>query len=261
MKFAFANQKGGVTKTTTTGNTAYLAAVEHNKRVLIIDSDPQKNVTSLFLPYYKELDKSETLYAALYEQKPVKVHKTRIPNLDIVPSHLSMSRVESLLRGEIGGHNRLREAIETIEDNYDYIFIDCPPSLGFLLVNALSYADKAVIPISHEGFEDDGLGDLVDTIKQVKKSYNRDLNIVGLLQTKTDSRTNLSNNFKENLVEKYGDLVFKASIPRAVVAEEANDKKLTIPEYIESKPKNLKKTKWLPVLNSYKKFTSELLNK
>jgi chromosome partitioning protein len=258
MIFAISNQKGGVTKTTLAVTLSYTLAQLKNKRVLLVDLDPQKHSTAMYLPQYTRLDKEETLYSPLNDQTPLVLHATRIPNLRVAASHISLSRTEGNLKDEVGGHNRLKEILVQHKKDFDAILIDCPPSLGYLLVNALAAADQIIIPISHQGFEEDGLADLLDTIGKVRKHYNPDLTIGGFLQTLT-SPTKLSKTFKQELLKKYNELVFLASTPRAIAVPEAHSKKLIIFEYAQ-KPR-VSKTKTQAITNAYRKFTDEIISK
>lgn len=253
MVIPIPNQKGGVKKTTTVTHAGYVNAVFLKRKTLLIDLDPQKNTSSIYLPNYLQLSKEETIYAAFYERE-LPIHKTRVENLDIVPSHLKMANIDGELKGGIGAERILQKAIEKVKDNYDDIFIDCPPALGFILVNALTAANGIVIPISHAGFEIEGLTDLLETFKKVKTNYNPSLKIIGLLQTMVDS-TNLCTDFRKSLIANYGNLVFKTSISRSLPIMEALNKKLTVFEY-----KTDLKTKDR-IRNEYIEFTKELFKR
>lgn len=248
------NQKGGVGKTTTVGNLAAYLTMQ-GKSVLLIDLDPQKNLTSLFVTDYLLLTKEQSIYSSLIEDRPLPIMSTRFENLFIVPSNIKLASAESELKGGVEGQFRLQDVLKDVKNNYDFVMIDCGPTLGFLVVNALTAADGVIIPISHGGFEQDALLDLLSTIKTVKNRPNGKLRIVGFIQTVTDT-TNLCEAFKKDLINSYGKYVFESSIPRAVAMPEALKQHVTIFEY-KTKPMS----KVWPVLNSYKNVSNELLAK
>lgn len=251
---AFANQKGGVRKTTTTATIGYLLSQEFGKKVLLIDADAQKNLTKKFIPGYKEIPVSSTLYSTLDENKELQISKTRFENLDIVPSHISLTAIETEIITEFDARVRIKNALAAIETQYDYVLLDCPPNLGLLSINGLAASDRVIIPLSHLGDEIEGMSDLLDTITKVKKFVNPSLNIMGLLITMTDG-TSLQTSFSDNLREKYGDLVFASQIPRSILMAEANDKKQIIFEY---KAPTLRKQ---PIENSFRNLAQEIINR
>lgn len=217
---AVANQKGGVGKTTTAVNlSASLGVLE--KKVLLIDSDPQANassglgldVDSVAAGTYQLLEHSVTAREV--------INKTNTPNLDVIPAHIDLVATEIELVDQPNREYMLREAVQDIKDDYDFIIIDCAPSLGLLTLNALTSADSVIIPIQCEYFALEGLGKLLNTIKSVQRLHNPDLEIEGLLLTMYDSRLRLSNQVVEEVRKHFDDMVFKTIIQRNVRLSEA----------------------------------------
>jgi chromosome partitioning protein len=217
---AIANQKGGVGKTTTTVNLAASLGVLE-KKVLLIDADPQANASSglgidvdaVEIGSYQVLELSNTPEEA--------VMKCSAPNVDVIPAHIDLVAIEIELVDKENREYMLKKALETIKDKYDYILIDCAPSLGLLTLNALTAADSVLIPIQCEYFALEGLGKLLNTIKSVQKLHNPDLDIEGLLLTMYDSRLRLSNQVVEEVQKHFNDMVFKTIIQRNVKLSEA----------------------------------------
>lgn len=209
---ALANQKGGVGKTTTTINLAASLAVLE-KRVLIIDADPQANATSGL--GFEMAD--ENIYGVLIGETDIRStiqHSTDIPLLDLVPSNINLVGAEAELLEIENGQFRLKMAVESVRDEYDFIIIDCSPSLGLITLNALTAADSVLIPVQCEYFALEGLGKLLNTIKMVKNGLNPALEIEGFLFTMYDSRLRLANQVVGEVREHFGDLVFKTIIQR-----------------------------------------------
>ncbi|NCP52189.1 MAG: ParA family protein [Flavobacteriales bacterium] len=217
---AIANQKGGVGKTTTSINLAASLGVLE-KKVLLIDADPQANATSglginvetVELGTYQLLEHSNTAREAIIS--------TDTPNLDIIPSHIDLVAIEIELVDKEEREYMLKKALADIKHDYDYILIDCAPSLGLLTLNALTAADAVIIPIQCEYFALEGLGKLLNTIKSVQKIHNPELDIEGLLLTMYDSRLRLSNQVVEEVQKHFNNMVFQTIIQRNVRLSEA----------------------------------------
>ena len=221
MIIAITNQKGGVGKTTTTINLA-AALASKGVKTLVVDLDPQGNSSMSFLDIH-ELKRS--MYDALSEDT---VHLTdiilpaeKIENLSIAPAQISLAKIEAKLLGELDSHYRLKDEMASIQDAYDYIIIDTPPTLGIITVNALVAATHVLIPIQASYFALEGTDDLLETIDKIKVRANPQLQILGALITMYDKRTTLAKDIYEQIQQVFGNKVFETIITKSVRLEES----------------------------------------
>lgn len=217
---AFTNQKGGVGKTTTCVNLAtYLAA--YGKRVLLVDMDPQGNATT-GVGYEKTPDMM-TFYDVITGENKIAdiIQETAIKGLDLVPSNVDLAGAEVDLVQMEGREKVLKNQLDTIKNKYDYIFMDCPPSLGLITVNALTATNSVIIPIQCEFYALEGLSQLMNTVRLVKQYYNPSIDIEGVILTMKDSRSNLVNQVADEIKKFFGKLVYDTVIPRNVRLAEA----------------------------------------
>lgn len=242
-----ANQKGGVGKTTTTVNLASILA-RRGKKVLLIDADPQGNATS-GLGVEKEVEFST--YDVLVNDTQIQdtIQDTMIKNLKVCPSDINLAGAEVELVSMMSREQRLNEKLNQIKNQFDYILIDCPPSLGLITLNAFTASNSVLIPVQCEYFALEGLGQLLNTINLVKKHLNKNIQIEGALLTMYDIRTNLSNQVVKEVKKYFNNKVYKTVIPRNVRLSEAPSYGMPIIEY-DLKSKGAK---------SYIKFTKEFL--
>ncbi len=214
------NQKGGTGKTTTVVNLS-AALTELGKRVLIVDTDPQGNATSGVGVNKNELTVS--IYDVLLNKITAEEGLIRdvYPNLDILPCNINLTGAEIELVGALARESRLKKALKSIRDNYDYIFIDSPPSLGLLTLNSLVASDTIIIPIQCEFYALEGVSQLMDTLSLIKEGLNSNLSIEGVLMTMADFRTNLTSEVINEIRTYFRDKVYEAVIPRNVKLSEA----------------------------------------
>ena len=228
---AIFNQKGGVGKTTTNINLAACLAIK-GKKVLVLDIDPQGNTTSGIGISKRNL--KNTVYNILidktYDAKKA-IIKTNVENLDLIPASVDLAGAEVELVSIEGRESALKDGLEKIKDEYDYIFIDCPPSLGLLTINSLSAVDSVLIPIQCEFYALEGVSQLVSTIELVKKSLNPKLEIQGVILSMFDGRTNLSLQVVQEVKKYFGGKVYSTVIPRNVRLAEAPSYGMPITEY------------------------------
>jgi chromosome partitioning protein len=214
-----ANQKGGVGKTTTTVTLCAILA-KKGKKVLLIDADPQGNATS-GLGVTKDVELS--LYDVLVGETPIEdtIQQTNIKNLKVCPSNINLAGAEVELVSMMSREQRLKEKLEEVREKFDFILIDCPPSLGLITLNSFTASDSILIPVQCEYYALEGLGQLINTINLVKKHLNKGLSLEGALLTMYDARTNLSNQVVKEVKKYFNDKVYKTVIPRNVRLSEA----------------------------------------
>lgn len=220
MILAIANQKGGVGKTTTSINLAAALAQKANK-TLLIDLDPQGNSSLSFLEVE---DIGPSVYDLLVDPTVASqevVYKSTVLNLDVIPSRISLAKFESKVMGEFDAHFRLKDRLKPVLDDYEYVVIDTPPTLGLLTINALVCATHLLVPIQSSYFSLEGTDDLLETVEKVKARPNPDLELLGVVITLHDRRTVLGRDIKQQIMQVFGDKVFRTVINKNVRLEES----------------------------------------
>lgn len=227
---ALANQKGGVGKTTTGVNLG-AALASMGKQILLVDTDAQGNATSGVGIQKASIERE--IYDVLVNEIPIQdaILHTEHPGLDIVPATIQLSGAEIELTPMMARETRLKAALDEVRDQYDYILIDCPPSLGLLTINAFTAADSILIPVQSEYYALEGLTQLLNTVKLVQKHFNRDLKIEGVLLTLYDARTNLGKQVNEEVKKYFRNKVYATIIPRNVQLAEAPSHGMPIIDY------------------------------
>lgn len=244
---SIANQKGGVGKTTTAVNVSAILA-KKGKKVMLIDADPQGNASSgLGL----EKDMENSLYDVLINDANIEdtLQNTELKTLKVCPSNMDLAGAEVELVSEMSREQRLKEKLDEVKDEFDFVIIDCPPSLGLITLNAFTASDSVLIPVQCEYFALEGLGQLLNTINLVKKHLNKTLEIEGAVLTMYDMRTNLSNQVVKEVKRYFEDKVYKTVIPRNIKLSEAPSFGMPIIMY-DAKSKGAR---------AYEKLAKELL--
>lgn len=235
---AVVNQKGGVGKTTTVVNLA-AALGKLNKKVLLVDADPQGNSTSGYGINKREVAVSsyEVLIGA--NKAEIAVRSTTFKNVDIMPANMDLAGAEVELISMPHRESNLKNALSLIKDNYDYILIDCPPSLGLITINALVAADTLLVPVQCEYYAMEGLSQLLSSVRQVKRLYNEGLELEGVLLTMFDGRLNLTAQVVAELKKFFANKLYKTTIPRGVRLSEAPSYGMPI-QYYDKRSKGAK---------------------
>lgn len=213
MIISIASQKGGVGKTSTAISLA-AGLARKGKKTLLVDIDSQANSSKVIMPNYPGVPSSDTIYSTIIERKSLPVHKSKVPNLDIVPSHILLSNTDIELTTAIDHREaRLKTELDKIAGQYDFIFIDCPPTLSWLTLNALTASDRVIVVVSPGYFELDSIVQISKTVKEVRQHFNPSLELLGFLLNMADPTINTSTSL-QILRQTYTDKVLKTVIPR-----------------------------------------------
>ena len=231
MIVSIATQKGGTGKTTTSLALATGLAQLHNKRVLLIDIDSQANSSKVLLPDYHSLKEDQTIWNTIIERLPLPIHTTSVSNLDIVPSHILLSNADvELTTAKDHREARLKNYLEPYRGQYDYIFIDCPPALGWLTINAFTATDKVLVVVEPGYFELDSIVQLNKTLQEVHEYFNNRLDVLGYLFNKSNPTINSRESLKL-LRQAYTKQVCRTVIPRNVSLKDASFQKQSVFDY------------------------------
>jgi chromosome partitioning protein len=230
MVISIASQKGGTGKTTTAISLS-AGVARKGKRTLLIDIDSQANASKVLLPNYPQIPVDQSIHATILQRKSLPVHKTSVPNLEIVPSHILLSNTDIELTTAIDHREaRLKAKLDRIKDQYEYVFIDCPPTLSWLTINAFTASDRALIVVSPGYFELDSIVQISKTVKEVQDYFNPGLQILGFLFTMSDPTVNTTTSL-QILRQTYTDHVVKTVIPRNTDIRDAHMNKKDIFAY------------------------------
>ncbi len=235
---SIASQKGGVGKTTTAISLS-AGLVKQGKKILLIDLDSQANASKVLMSNYQELRNSDTVYQAISKQEPLPVHTSKISNLDIVPSHILISNTDVELASALDHREaRLKRQLDQIKDQYDYVLIDCPPSLGWLTLNAFTASDKVMVMVSPGYFELESIVQIGKTVEDVKAFFNPSFSLLGFLFTMSDPTVN-SRTSLQLIRQTYANLVLKTVIPRNTDIRDAHFERKDIYSYNPDAPSAL----------------------
>src|SRR6266705_2684464 len=213
MIVSIASQKGGTGKTTTSISLA-AGLARKGKKVLLIDIDSQANSSKVLLPNYQSITKEQTIYTTILDRKPLPLHSTHIPTLQIIPSHILLSNTDvELTAAKDHREERLKRELDKIKHMYEYVFIDCPPALSWLTINAFTASDGIIVVVSPGYFELDSIVQINKTIEEVRKHFNPSLRLLGFLFTMSEPTINTKTSL-QILRQAYTDKVFNAVIPR-----------------------------------------------
>ena len=222
MVIAVATQKGGTGKTTTSISLASGLAKLHHKKILLIDIDSQANSSKVLLPNYRELESDQTICSTLLYRNPLPIHQSSISGLDIIPAHILLSNADvELTTAKDHREARLKNRLDVLKEQYDYVFIDCPPALGWLTINAFTASDSVLVVVEPGYFELDSIVQLNKTLAEVREFYRPNLKILGYLFNKSDPTVN-SRTSLQVLRQTYTDKVIKTIIPRNVDLKDAS---------------------------------------